>query len=75
MVLLASLWIGGYFYAYLPAASALLLAAAPLPVLLISVSEKVNPWRNLPLRAGIVLIPVAYLHPLALRARPFPLEY
>ncbi len=71
VALLASLWLSGCFYADLPSASALLLAAASLPALpLISLSEKVPSLKDLLLRAGIVIIPVAISVFLAFRASP-----
>jgi hypothetical protein len=75
VALLASLWLSGYFYSDLPLASALLLAAASFPALvLISLSEKIPSWKGLLLRAGIVSIPVAISVFLAFRASP-PLDY
>jgi len=73
--LLASFWLSGYFYAELPPASALLLAAASFPaLLLISLSEKVPSWKDLLLRASLVIIPVAISVLLAIHASP-PLDY
>ena len=71
VALLASLWLSGCFYADLPSASALLFAAASLPALsLMSLSEKVPSLRDLLLRAGIVIIPVAISVFLAFSASP-----
>jgi hypothetical protein len=75
VALLASFWLSGYFYAELPPASALLLAAASFPaLLLISLSEKVPSWRDLLLRASLVIVPVAISVILAIHASP-PLDY
>jgi hypothetical protein len=75
VALLASFWLSGYFYAELPPASALLLAAASFPaLLLISLSEKVPSWRDLLLRASLVIVPVAISVLLAIHASP-PLDY
>ena len=75
VALLASLWLSGCFYSDLPSASALLLAVSPFPaLLLISLSEKVPSWRDVLLRAGVVIIPVAISVFLAFRASP-PLDY
>lgn len=75
VALLASFWLTGYFYAELPPASALLLAAASFPaLLLISLSEKVPSWKDLLLRASLVIIPVAISVLLAIHASP-PLDY
>ena len=72
VILLASLWLTGCFYAELPSASALLLAAAPVPAcLLISVSEsKASSWKHLLLRAGVGIILVAISVFIAVRASP-----
>ena len=75
VALLASFWLSGYFYAELPPASALLLAAASFPaLLLISLGEKVPSWRDLLLRASLVIVPVAISVLLAIHASP-PLDY
>lgn len=75
VALLASFWLSGYFYAELPPASALLLAAASFPaLLLISLSEKVPSWRDLLLRASLVIVPVVISVLLAIHASP-PLGY
>jgi hypothetical protein len=75
VALFTSLWLSGCFYADLPLASALLLAAGSLPaLLLISLSEKVPSWNDLLLRASLVIIPSAISLFLAIRASP-PLEY
>jgi hypothetical protein len=74
--LLASFWLCGCFYADLPIASALLLGAAPFPaLLLIALSEKKHiSWKDILLRAGVVVIPVALSVFIAFRASP-PLDY
>jgi hypothetical protein len=75
VALLASLWLSGCFYSDLPSASALLLAVSAFPaLLLISLSEKVPSWRDVLLRAGVVIIPVTISVFLAFRASP-PLDY
>jgi hypothetical protein len=76
VILLASFWLMGFFYAELPSASALLLAAAPLAgCLLISFSESEVPsWKHLLLRAAVVIVLVAISVLIAFRASP-PLEY
>jgi hypothetical protein len=76
VMLLASFWLIGCFYAELPSTSALLLAAAPLPgCLLISFSDiKACSWKHLLLRAGVVIVLVAISVLIAFRASP-PLEY
>jgi hypothetical protein len=76
VVLLSSLLLTGFFFAELPSASALLLAAAPLPgCLLISFSENnAFSWKPILLRAGVVLALVAISVIIAFRASP-PLEY
>jgi hypothetical protein len=76
VILLASLWLMGCFYAELPSASALLLAAAPVPgCLLISFCESTAfSWKHLLLRAGVVIILVAISVFIAFRTSP-PLEY
>ena len=75
VALLASFWLSGYFYAELPPASALLLAAASFPaLLLISLSEKVPSWKDLLLRASLVIVPVVISVLLAIHASP-PLDY
>lgn len=71
VALLSSLWLSGCFYADLPFASALLLAGASFPaLLLISLSEKVPSWKDLLLRASLPAILVAIAVFLALRASP-----
>ena len=75
VALLASLWLSGCFYADLPSGSAVLLAAASFPaLLLIALSEKVPSWKDLLLRASLVIIPVAISVFLAIHASP-PLDY
>ena len=75
-LLLTGLWLSGYFYAELPSASALLLAAAPLPSLQwISRTEKSAPsWKDFALYTGAAAILVLIAIFLALRASP-PLDY
>ena len=70
--ILASLWLMGFFYAELPSASALLLAAALLPgCLLISFSESTAfSWKPILLRAGVVLALVAISVVIAFRSSP-----
>jgi hypothetical protein len=71
--LLASLWLSGYFYADLPAFSALLLFLASGAALL-PVGGGMSPWKGALLRAGIVLVPVGIAVVVAVRASP-PLDY
>ncbi len=75
-LLLTGLWLSGYFYAELPSASALLLAAAPLPSLQwISRTEKsILSWKDFALYTGAAAILVLIAIFLALRASP-PLDY
>ena len=72
VAILASLWLMGFFYAELPSASALLLAAALLPgCLLISFSESTAfSWKPILLRAGVVLALVAISVVIAFRSSP-----
>jgi hypothetical protein len=76
VALLTSLWLSGYFYAELPLASAVLIALAPFPaLLLISLSDKkLSSWKDLLLHATLVLVPVAISVFLAFWASP-PLDY
>jgi len=75
VALLSGLWLSGYFFADLPSASALLLAAASIPaVMLVPFSENISRWKGLLLRAGVVIIPVAISVFLAFQASP-PLDY
>jgi hypothetical protein len=69
----ASLWLSGSFYAELPAASALLLALAPVGVLL-PLGRENPPWRILACRIAVVAVPVAIAIALAFQASP-PLDY
>jgi hypothetical protein len=69
----AGLWLSGFFYAELPAASALLLALAPAPALLPVGKESHSQWRVLAYRIAFVAVPVAIAVVLALHASP-PLE-
>jgi hypothetical protein len=71
VVVLCGLWLSGYFFAELPPASALLLAASPIPALmLVLFDESGKPRRGLFLRATVVAIPVALAVFLAFRASP-----
>ena len=76
VAMLASLWLTGFFYAEVPSASALLLAAALLPgCLFISLSDsRAFSWKPILLRAGVVLALVAISVVIAFRSSP-PLEY
>jgi hypothetical protein len=76
VILLASLWLMGYFYAELPSASALLLAASPLPACLLVYfrESKVPSWKSVLLHAGVVIALAAISVLIAFRASP-PLEY
>jgi hypothetical protein len=69
----AGLWLSGFFYAELPAASALLLALAPAAALL-PVGQENSPWRVLACRIAFVAVPVAVAVALAFQASP-PLDY
>jgi hypothetical protein len=70
----AGLWLSGFFYAELPAASALLLALAPASALLPVGKENYSQWRVLALRIAFVAVPVAVAVGLAFQASP-PLDY
>jgi hypothetical protein len=70
----AGLWLSGFFYAELPAASALLLALAPAIALLPVGKESHSDSRVLAYRSAFVAVPVAIAVVLALRASP-PLDY
>jgi len=70
----AGLWLSGFFYAELPAASALLLAVAPAFALLPVGKEGSSQSRVLACRVAFVAVPVAVSVALALRAAP-PLDY
>jgi hypothetical protein len=69
----AGLWLSGFFYAELPAASALLLALAPAGALLPLGKERSSQWRVLVFRIAFVAVPVAIAVALAFQASP-PLE-
>jgi len=69
----AGLWLSGFFYAELPAASALLLALAPAVALLPVTNETYSQSRVLVYRTAFVTVPVAVAVVLALRASP-PLD-
>jgi hypothetical protein len=60
-LLLGYLWIEGHLYAELPAASAILLAAAPSAAWLGSLTavRKLAPWQIVCAQAAAVLIPTA----------------
>jgi hypothetical protein len=73
ILLCAGLWLSGFFYAELPAASALLLAFAPASALL-PVGKENSPWRTLACRIAIIAVPVAIAVALAFQASP-PLDY
>jgi hypothetical protein len=70
----AGLWLSGFFYAELPAASAVLLALTPAVALLPPGKENCSPWRVLAFRIAFVAVPVAIAVALAFRASP-PLDY
>jgi hypothetical protein len=71
VVVLSGLWLSGYFFAELPAASALLLAASSIPALMLVLSDEGgNPRRGLVLRATVVAVSVALAVFLAFRASP-----
>lgn len=68
---LAGLWLSGYFFAELSSATGLLLAASPIPALmLVLFDESGSPRRGLLLRAVMVAVPVALAVFLAFRASP-----
>ena len=69
----AGLWLSGFFYAELPAASAVLLAIAPAPALLPGGGKSQSRWLELACRTGFVAIPVVVAVVLAFHASP-PLE-
>jgi hypothetical protein len=70
----AGLWLSGFFYAELPAASALLLALAPAMALLLVGKESHSQWRLVAYRTAFVAIPVAIAVVLAFHAS-LPLDY
>ena len=70
----AGLWLTGFFYADLPAASAVLLAIAPALALLPGGGKNHSRWLELACRTGLVAIPVVVAVVLAFRASP-PLDY
>jgi len=70
----AGLWLSGFFYAELPATSALLLALAPAIALLPVGKESYSQSRVLAYRTAFVAVPVALAVVLALHASP-PLDY
>jgi hypothetical protein len=70
----AGLWLSGFFYAALPAASALLLGLAPAIALLPVGKESHSQARVLSYRLAFVAVPVAIAVALALHASP-PLDY
>ncbi|HEY5741997.1 MAG TPA: hypothetical protein VIS99_05595, partial [Terrimicrobiaceae bacterium] len=60
VALLSSLWLGGYFFAELPAAAGLLLAFALVPILmLIASSDEGTRPKGHALRITLVIVPVA----------------
>jgi hypothetical protein len=68
---LVGLWLSGYFFAELSSATGLLLAASPIPALmLVLLDESGNPRRGLLLRAVLVAVPVALAVFLAFRTSP-----
>jgi hypothetical protein len=73
-LLCAGLWLSGFFYAELPAASALLLALAPAMALLPMGIATHSQSRVLAYRIAFVVVPVAIAVVLALHASP-PLDY
>jgi hypothetical protein len=73
-LLCAGLWLSGFFYAELPAASALLLALTPVMVLLPVGKKSHSQSRALAYRLAFVAVPVAIAVVLALHASP-PLDY
>ena len=70
----AGLWLSGFFYAELPATSALLLALAPAIALLPVGEQSYSQSRVLVYRTAFVTVPVAVAVVVALRASP-PLDY
>jgi hypothetical protein len=70
----AGLWLSGFFYAELPAASALLLALAPAVALLPVGKESYSQARVLAYRIAFVAVPVVVAVVLAFHASP-PLDY
>jgi hypothetical protein len=70
----AGLWLSGFFYAELPAASALLLALAPAIALLPVGKESYSQSRVLAYRIAFVAVPVVLAVVLAYHASP-PLDY
>ena len=69
----AGLWLSGFFYAELPAASAVLLAIAPALALLPRGGKSHSRWLELACRTGFVAVPVVVGVLLAFHASP-PLE-
>ena len=70
----AGLWLSGFFYAELPAASVLLFAIAPALALLPGGGKTDSRWLELACRTGFAAVPVAVAVVLAFRASP-PLDY
>jgi hypothetical protein len=66
----AGLWLSGFFYAELPAASAVLFAIAPALALLPVGKESHSRWRGLACRIAFVAVPVVLAVVLALRLSP-----
>ena len=69
----SGLWLSGFFYAELPAASAVLLAVAPSLGLLPVGRKGQSRWLELACRTGLVALPVVVAVVLAFQASP-PLE-
>jgi hypothetical protein len=66
----AGLWLSGFFYAELPAASAMLFAIAPALALLPVGKGSHSRWRGLACRVGFVAVPVVIAVVVALRLSP-----
>jgi hypothetical protein len=66
----AGLWLSGFFYAELPAASAVLLAMAPALAFLPGGGKSHSPWLELACRTGFVAVPVVVAVVLAFHASP-----
>ena len=75
-VLLVGLWLNGYFYAEVPATSALLLGTAPAAAWIrwLAPVQRLEGWRATFVSVVTVLVPVVLAVALALRASP-PIEY
>ena len=66
----AGLWLSGFFYAELPAASAMLFAIAPALALLPVGKESHSQWRGLACRIAFVAVPVVLAVVIAFRLSP-----